>query len=403
MYRGTWLHPWDFTDGVIERIAKIGFNHVSMAVRYFEERQDWPGPNIIFQNLERRAYTAEENAVYWDADGGRYSHLPPYLRPERSRETKGDIVERFVNACEENSLKSVLWFPTLRWEKAVRDDIGVGMKDVYGSHPGYKRMFLCPSNPLVREALELMVEELSEKYDFDEFEFDFIRYPEVPSTHGTPLLSLALSPCFCKYCQERARDYGVDLEEVKRELREVVEWHVDYLSNTPYCTDEDYLEAVYSELARFLLESDLVRKWIKFRAEVIADLLRDLSKIVRRNNPGAKVTADLYPPSGSWLLGQDYKTISKIVDGVKVMIYTKPFGKSVCRIPYESRLARKLLGKKLLFIGLASWPPMTPEDIEREFRLVLSSPADGVGFYSYGWTPDGNLLTIERLFREVET
>ncbi|MEO2152657.1 MAG: hypothetical protein ABGW50_08380, partial [Thermococcus sp.] len=259
MYRGTWLHPWDFTEGVIERIAKIGFNHVSMAVRYFEERQDWPGPNIIFQNPKRRAYTAEENAVYWDADGGRYSHLPPYLRPEKSREAKGDIVERFVNACEENSLKSVLWFPTLRWEKAVRDDIGVGMKDVYGSHPGYKRMFLCPSNPIVREALELMVEELSEKYDFDEFEFDFIRYPEVPSTHGTPLLSLALSPCFCKYCQERARDYGVDLEEVKRELRGLVEWHVDYLSNTPYCTDEDYLEAVYSELARFLLEGDLIR------------------------------------------------------------------------------------------------------------------------------------------------
>ncbi|AJC72733.1 hypothetical protein X802_05760 [Thermococcus guaymasensis DSM 11113] len=403
MYRGIWLHPWDFTKDAIERMAKIGFNHVSMAVRYFEERQDWPGPNLIFQNPERRTYTSEENAVYWDADEGRYSHLPPYLRPETSTEAKGDIVERFVNACKENSLKSVLWFPTLRWEKAVRANVGVGMKDIYGSHPAYKRMFLCPSNPLVREALELMVEELSERYDFDEFEFDFIRYPEVPSTHGTPLLSLALSPCFCRYCRERARDYGVDLEEVRRELKEVVEWHVDYLSNTPYCTDGDYLQAVYSELARFLLEDDLVRKWIKFRAEVIADLLRDLSKIVRRNNPRAKVTADLYPPSGSWLLGQDYKTISKIVDGVKVMIYTKPFGKSVCRVPYESRLARKLLGKKLLVIGLASWPPMTSEDIEREFRLVLSSPADGVGFYSYGWTPDGNLLTIERLFREVGT
>ena len=403
MYRGIWLHPWDFTEYTIKRIANIGFDHISMAVRYIEERQNWPGPNVIFQNLKRKTYTSEENAIYWDVDEKRYSNLPPYIRPEKSKEVKGDIVEKFTKACEENSLKSVLWFPTLRWEKAVRDNLNVGVEDIYGSHPSYKRMFLCPSNPLVRDVLERMVEELSERYEFDEFEFDFIRYPEVPSTHGTPLLDLALSPCFCRHCVEKAKEHDLDLEEVSMELKKVVEWHVEYLSNTLYCTDEDYLRAIYTEFARFLVNNEVIRKWLEFRTEVIAELLRDLSKIVRRNNPRAKITADLYSPSGSWLLGQDYRKIAKALDGVKVMIYTKPFGKSICRIPYESRLARRLLGKKLLVIGLASWPPITPKDIAEEFKLVLSSPADGVGFYSYGWTPDRNLLTIKKLFREVGT
>jgi len=401
MYRGVWLHPWDFTAQAIDRITGIGFDHVSMAVRYFEERQNWPGPNVLFQNPHRRTYTSEENAVYWDIDEGRYAHLPRSLRPKRSTEVKGDVVEAFIDACREHSVKSVLWFPTLRGEATVRENSGFGVVDVYGTHASYKRMFLCPSNPKVREALRLMVEELSERYEFDEFEFDFIRYPEVPSTHGTPLLELALSPCFCEHCARRAEDYGVNLEEVRRELRELVEWHVEYLSGTLYCTDEDYLRAVYTDFARVLADNDVVRKWLRFRAEVISELVDELSAIVRRNNPRAKVTADLYPPSGSWLLGQDYRKVVRALDGVKVMVYTKPFGKSICRIPYESRLARRLLGKKLLVMGLASWPPMTPEDIEREFRLVLSSPADGVGFYSYGWTPDGNLLTIEKLFREV--
>jgi len=402
MYKGVWLHPWDFTPNTLERISNIGFDHVSMAVRYFEERQNWPGPNLLFQNPSRRTYTAEENAVYWEVTEERYSHLPRPLRPRKSSEVKDDAVKKFIEACDKNSLKSVLWFPTLRGEATVRDNSEFGVIDVYNTHASYKRMFLCPSNPLVKEALELMVEELSERYEFNEFEFDFIRYPEIPSTHGTPLLELALSPCFCKHCVDKARDEGLDLEEVRRKLKEVVEWHVEYLSNTLYCADEDYLRAIYTEFARFLADNEVIRKWLEFRTNVVTELLKDLSKIIKRNNPKAKITADLYPPSGSWLLGQDYKKITKTLDGVKIMIYTKPFGRSICRIPYESRLARRLLGKKIIVMGLASWPPMTPKDITEEFKLTLSSPADGVGFYSYGWTPDENILTIEKLFKEAE-
>ncbi|MGY4707692.1 hypothetical protein ACVNPS_08110 [Candidatus Bipolaricaulota sp. J31] len=290
----------------------------------------------------------------------------------------------------------------LRWERAVRESPEYGVVDIYGSPVGHKRLFLCPSRPEVREALRLMVEELVENYSFDELEFDFIRYPEIHSSHGSPLLSLALSPCFCEYCSKEAIHWGLDLEQVKEELKSIVEWHVEYLGSSGYCEDRDYVGALYEELVREILERDPIRHWLSFRARLIGSLVEELARTARRLRPEIRVSADLYPPSGSWRLGQDLKLLSRYLDGVKIMLYVRPFKRSICRIPFEMRLARELTGEKDLILGLASWPPTTPEDIRAQFALATHSPIDGISFYCFGWTPEENLETISALWRGEE-
>ena len=403
-YRGIWIHPWDLMDlgalKLCERLAGLGFNAASLAVRYIEERQDTPGPNLIFQNPRRRAYTSEESAVYWRADPSRYAGLPPPLRPRPSRDVTGDAVKAFTKACREVGLRSVLWFPVLRWERAVRESPEYGVVDIYGSPVGHKRLFLCPSCPEVREALRLMVEELVEKYEFDELELDFIRYPEVTASPGSPLLSLALSPCFCERCRREAARRGLDLAEVAGELRAIVEWHVGYLGASGYCEECDYVSALHGELTRRLLESEPIRRWLSFRAQLITSLTEELARAARASRPGIRVSADLYPPSGSWRLGQDFAGLSRHLDGVKVMVYVRPFRRSPCRIPFETRLARELIGEKTLILGLASWPPTTPEDIRAQFALAAKSPVNGIAFYCFGWTPEENLRTIGQLWKE---
>ena len=178
----------------------------------------------------------------------------------------------------------------------------------------------------------------------------------------------------------------------------MVEWHVRYLGRSGYFRDEDFLEAAYSEWARTLAEDELVRRWLRFRAERIRALAEELATVVRRLRPGAQVTADLYPPSGAWLLGQDFKELSGVLDGAKIMVYVRPFRRSPGRIPYETRLARDRIGGKTLVLGLASWPPTTPEDIRRQLELARGCPIDGVSFYCYGWTPDENLEAIRTLW-----
>jgi len=399
MYRGIWIHPWDVADvgpeWVAERLADLGLNAVSLAVRYIEERQNVPGPGIVFQNPSRRTYLSEESVVFWSVDPVHYAHLPEPLRPVRSRDVPGDIVGAFTEACRGAGLRSVLWLPVLRWGSVVRAAPEYGVVDASGSPVGHKRLFLCPSRSEVREALRCLVEELAHRYEFDELELDFIRYPEVATQYGTPLLALAQSPCFCPGCREEAARQDLDLEEVRRKLRSMMEWHVRYLGRSGYFRDEDFIEAAYSEWAWTLAEDEVLRRWLRFRAGRIRALAEELVAVVRRLRSGTQVTADLFPPSGAWLLGQDFKELSEVLDGVKIMVYVRPFRRSMDRIPYETHLARDRIGETTLILGLASWPPTTPEDIHKQLELARRCPIDGVSFYCYGWTPDENLEAIQ--------
>ena len=300
---------------VCSRLAELGFNTVSLAVRYIEERPGTPGPNLIFQNPRRRAYVSEGDVVYWDFDPTRYEALPSPLQPRKSRDVPGDSLQTFVKVCEKNNLRKVVWFPVLRAERVLQSFPEYGVQDIYGSPVGPRRAFLCPSHPEVREALCLMIGELVEKYEFDELELDFIRYPEILSCE-IPLLSLALSPCFCKHCQKKAEQQGIDLGEVAKELGSIVEWHVKWLGSSSHCEDRDYVKALYEELTRRVLENKIIQYWLSFRAWLVTDLVAELAGIARRRKE-VQVTADLYPPSGSWQVGQDFSALAQNLDGVK--------------------------------------------------------------------------------------
>ncbi len=403
-YRGIWLHPWDLIDAgvpkVLAELKERGFTAVSLAARYIEERQNSPGPNLIFQNPYRRAYVSEGSAVYWRPEPDRYAHLPSVFRPTPSRDLQDDVVKIYTEACKATGLRSVLWLPVLRWDQLVRNDPQYSVVDIYGSPVGHKRLFLCPTHPTVRQALRSMVKELAERYEFDELELDFIRYPEVNSTYGSPLLALALSPCFCEHCQQAARRTGLELEDVRRRLKEVVEWHVRFIGSSGYCVDHDYNKALQNELARRFLEDALLRQWLSFRAQLIASLVKELVEEAHRVRPELAVTADLYPPSGAWELGQDFRELGRLLDGVKIMVYIKPFKQSLCRISLETRIARGLIGNKQLILGLASWPPTSPADIRAQYELARRSPIDGISFYCFGWTPSENFDAISDLWNE---
>lgn len=382
---------------VCSRLAELGFNAVSLAVRYIEERQGTPGPNLIFQNPRRRAYVSEGDVVYWNFDPTRYEALPSPLRPRKSKDIPGDPLQTFIRACEKNDLRKVVWLPVLRAEKVVQNFPEYGVQDIYDSPVGHRRAFLCPSHPEVQETFCLMVEELTEKYEFDELELDFIRYPEILSS-DSPLLSLALSPCFCKHCWKKAEQQGIDLGEVAKELKTVVEWHVKWLGSSGHCEDRDYIEALYEELTRRILESKTIQHWLSFRARLVTDFVTQLVEIAHQRKE-VRVTADLYPPSGSWRVGQDFTALSQNLEGVKLMLYIRPFGRSICRIPFETHLARTLLGDRMLVLGLASWPPTSPEDLHTQLLLAERTPVDGVSFYCFGWTPEENLAVINRFWK----
>lgn len=407
--RGVWIHPWDLVDvgleNVLKELAATGMNSVSLCARYVEERQDWPGPNILFRNPRRLAYTSEENAFYWNVDENRFAELPSELRPKVSREV-GPVVKEYVEACKRYGLTCSVWLPILRYERAVRANPELGVVDVSGSPADYKRLFMCPSNPVVRKFVELMVEDLVSKHDFQVLELDYIRFPKPPVTHAPPHTLIPLLACLCSWCRAEMRKHGIDPDELVSKLRSIGEEVRELLNKHPYSPqgDEDYANALFMDFSWRVLGDEVVRRWLAFRSQQISSIVEVVRDKVKEINPRVELSIDLYPPSTSWLMGQDYASLGKLVNSVKIMMYTEPFGISPRRIPFEIELAKKLLpGGVSIVAGLSTWPPSTPSTIRRDIELALEAGADGLYFYSYGWTPKRNFLELGKILRSLRS
>ncbi len=151
-----------------------------------------------------------------------------------------------------------------------------------------------------------------------------------------------------------------------------------------------------------VMEEDLISRWIEFRSNQVTEVVELIRDKLRSYSPNTELSIDLYPPSTSWLVGQDYRAIGKLVDSVKIMIYSEPFNLSPYRIPYELYLARKNLPENTkVIMGLSSWPPTSILDLERDIKLALKARPDSLYFYSFGWTPAGVLSEIPRIIGKL--
>ncbi len=404
MIKGIWVHPWDLTrrniTSTIERIKELGFNSISVCARYVEERQNWPGPNILFHNNERLTYLSEESAFYWKVELEKYTSLPEELRPIQTLELGDDILGEYLHTCESyNEMRCVVWLPVLRYERAVRRNSSLGAIDVYGTLADYKRLFLCPSNPQVREFIKIMVEDLVSQYDFHELELDYIRYPKPPASYAPPHVLLPLMPCLCQHCRRDMEKKGIDSEKLTIELKRIGNEIREYYNKHPYFPDgdENYLNALYLDFSWRIMGIPIIRKWLEYRTTRITELVELIRDTVKALNPSIELSADLYPPSSSWIVGQNYRDIGRLIDAVKIMIYTRPFNQSPKRIPFEIQLARRQLpGNTKVIVGLSIWPPTTPKDIENDVKLALEAKPNGLYFYSYGWSPLRNLVFLSQ-------
>ena len=396
MILGLWIHPWDLLDYGVEKtyeyVESLGINSLSMAVRYIEERQAYPGPAIIYRCRSHRTYMSLRGTIYWHPDPSYYSGLPEKYRPRAT--AKVDIVKIFREKAENYSVKPVYWLPVLRWDRLAGEYPELAVKDVYGGLAGYKAQFLCPSNPVVRNLVLSVVEELCTRYDAVEIELDYIRYPEPVTNNASPLHMLALMPCHCEYCRRVMRNKGIELDHLDTRLKELIEVLIEAEDETGIiCSKEnpECWETIASMSYYYLgVKAPEAFKWLRARSEIIAELVSEIRD--KTKSYGVELSADLTPPSYSWIVGQDYELLSPSLDRVKVMVYTEPFRRSPEKIPLDLALAKKLGREIELVAGISLWPPSTPQTIKRD--LDLARPyTDGFYGYCFGWAPRRNLET----------
>lgn len=173
-------------------------------------------------------------------------------------------------------------------------------------------MFSCPNHPVAREKALQGLSDLLNRYPFDGVFLDKFRYPSPASG-----LDLVFS-CFCPHCYEKAAAAGLDLDEVKRELRG---WDPGAFALSD--RTDHWLPAL-------LAEKPALKKFLRFRIDSILDLLREVRKITDAH--GVKLGLDLFSPAFAEIVGYDYEELKKTADWVKPMTYQYAFGPAGLRL-----------------------------------------------------------------------
>jgi hypothetical protein len=211
---------------------------------------------------------------------------------------------------------------------------------------GFKGMpeftFVCPNHPAGRAALLSHLDDVLHSGQYAGLFLDRIRFP---SPAEDPFGHLG---CFCEHCRAEAAGQGLDLEEVRRYLLQLVE------------TPQGCLELVDN---LFRSQHPLLENFLRFRQRSVSRLLAEIAG--RTHAAGLEVGLDCFAPCLTRMVGQNLPELGHHgVDWIKVMVYAHTLGPA--GMPFElAGLASWLVEKTgmagsqvMAFLGQASGLPL---------------------------------------------
>jgi len=192
------------------------------------------------------------------------------------------------------------------------------------------KSWICPNNV---ESNESIVEEMRfilDNHDVDGLFIDVFRYPS-PYDGLTSMLS-----CFCDSCMAKAEDMGIDLEKTRSGIKDFVE-RINLLSKEKIAALKEGFSR--SKVFDYVLHEPDIFNFLKFRSHSINYFVKDVERLVKES--GRELGLDVFSPSLSWLVGQDYFLLKDNCSWMKPMVYCT--GQGPACLPTEiACLARDL-------------------------------------------------------------
>ncbi len=235
-----------------------------------------------------------------------------------------------VKSIHELGAKAYLWYGVLA---DVGEDTHVPQEAYMINYLGRKNapwgyiqsenfQFICPNHSFVKEVLIPRSINLVEKHGFDGIFLDRIRFPSMVTGLENHFC------CFCKSCQQKAFNYGFDLirfqnyiSNIIHRIKNISELDLNYVGNV--------LETG-SAYGLFNLDSEL-SKFYKFREGCIISIVKNIYTEMHYRNK--EVGLDLFSPSLSPLVSQNYSQLCKYSDWIKSMSYC--YAKGPASLPLE--------------------------------------------------------------------
>jgi hypothetical protein len=221
------------------------------------------------------------------------------------------------------NMRFIRWQPLLAGDRDLQPDPmwqTVNMRGNkfagFGNLPEFT--FVCPNQPKVQEMVIQHLDNLVHQGLYQGFFLDRFRFP---SPSSDPISNLA---CFCESCHHKAAEYGLDLEEIRREiLRSTLE-------------EKGRITLVRALLSAGLSpeqaeQNSMIVQFLAFRKRCILEFLATVSQMLRQAH--LELSLDCYSPCLTHMVGQDLGAMSELVDWIKLMTYAHTFAPA--GIPFE--------------------------------------------------------------------
>ena len=370
--------------------------------------------NDIFERNPSPVGTLERNPVedvihgagrlYADVDVARFS---PELRQLVAEDPADDPLAIVSTSTLAADYEIVPWLNITNgaW---LGDVAGNGVVDYRGRDVD---RWLCPNGPLVAPMWGRTISALVARYGFRTFLIDRIRYPDWGGERVQPA---NLFSCFCARCCALMSDQGIDVGALRQEMTRIAE----------------LLRTGEFEAARERFGSEpLIRRWLLFRQQSVTRLVAEIIRIVGESQLDAELWLDLWPPSYSWILGQDYPALTELSPRLKhfpyhrlgggadvqslidyfgrddaererafaafVRLFGLDYGQTYAQfradgfpirlVEDQNRMVRERSRPgTYIYSGVQMWN-LPPEELHRAAVAAYASDADDVIYYCYGW------------------
>ena len=390
-----WIYPWDMLDGgdknVASKLSDWGFSVLSVATSYHGARL------LLPHNPNRKVFILEDGRAYFHPSPSHYEKT--VFKPLAASLAAGeDPLHRIISSAQSRRLKVHGWTVFFHNTRLGELHPESTIENVIGERYPYA---LCPSNPQSRAYAVALAKDLADHYELTALELEaigFMGYSHL-SHHDKAGIRLdllhdyLLSVCFCSYCRERLRSFGVDPELTKTKFRKELETYFE--SECDVVVEEP--DDVQDRLAEILGPAALACL-VDARSQVVCSLVDEIRRSVRKD-----VQLVMRAATSCFVTGGDagvrWQDLSGIVDRILLVLFHHRLDL------VESELRRGLENRERsglpLYVGLrAHYPDITSEpELQARLQLLKEQSVKGVQFYNYGLLPSANLGWIQKAVR----
>lgn len=413
------LYPWDIADEGIDPIVDKLQKHANVnsiylvGVMHYEKR---PLTSLFYtQNPKRKWYDPEDSRVYYKLNEDSFSNtcLKP-LYSERDFLKNVDWLDNLIACARRRGLKAGVEISHTFYdaEKALTEHPDVLQKNIHGQP--FRNHFCC-NNPDVREYMIQLFCDTVRNHNVDFIQTCMMLFHEGTPVNtpwfmkdaGNPnlaaLLGVTTGGCFCEHCRKKALSMGYDWDQIVAQLQKLER----IATATPYhnndvCMDLQMLMGSNLTESGLLLEYPALGEFLKFRAQCVTELMREIYVGLKKVNPKVDFRYNNYLTRPE-LAGLDFHAVAPYLDSVRDSDYTEQ--RPICDdFQYKRgtllKIRRGIGMEKPLIAAFACRPNATVDILHQSIQVLSTMGIDGFSLGHYDGSTNQLLQAVRDAMEE---